>query len=97
METKDSAKYLEYTKIRNQVRNMTRERKRELEKEIEQNVKKNPKAFWAYVKTKTKTKSEIPDLKFTDTKGARRKTRNDEEKSRSVVSILLLSFHHRTI
>ena len=77
METKEANKYLEYCKIRNKVRQITRQIRKQFESRIAQKVRTNPKAFWAYVKSKTKAKPGIPDL--TSTRGQR--TQNDQEKA----------------
>ena len=57
--------------------NFTRQIRKQFESRIAQKVRTNPKAFWAYVKSKTKAKPGIPDL--TSTRGQR--TQNDQEKA----------------
>merc|ERR1712082_36927 len=44
----------------------TRAAKRRLESHVANDLKKNPKAFWAYVNSKTKTRSGVPDLTRSD-------------------------------
>ncbi|KAJ3605705.1 hypothetical protein NHX12_027749 [Muraenolepis orangiensis] len=51
-----------YCRERNWVRHLTRKLKKAYEKSIAQQSKANPKKFWRYVKSKTKTRSVIPDL-----------------------------------
>ena len=63
METRDPAKYREYTRSRNKLRNSLRTMKKQHEKTIANAVKENPKKFWKYVSEKSKKKSHIPDLK----------------------------------
>ena len=62
IETREQAKLQEYRKIRNQVRKATRRGRKEFELNIAKDVKNNPKRFWSYVNSKTKTRSDIPDL-----------------------------------
>ena len=51
-----------YNKIRAKVKRLIRQAKRRFEKGIATNAKVNPKAFWAYVRRKLKTKSGISPL-----------------------------------
>jgi hypothetical protein len=62
LNTRDGEAYKEYCKVRNQVRTLTRKITKQFEKQIAQEVKTNPKKFWKYARSKTKTKSSIPDL-----------------------------------
>ena len=55
--------YLEYCKIRNKVSRSVRYAKRKYERGISLEAKENPKSFWKFVKSKTKTRSGIGDLK----------------------------------
>ena len=77
METRDASKYRKYTKLRNQVRHLTRKNR---EMDIASQVKSNPKKFWAYVNSKTKTKSCIPDLLYTQ-EGVEKLTLDDKDKA----------------
>ena len=63
METKDSKKYKDYCKVRNQVKKLTRNAVKSKEKEIINEIKTNPKKFWQYTRSKTKTRTGIADLK----------------------------------
>jgi predicted DNA binding protein len=74
METKDSKKYQEYIKMRNQVKGLVRKIKANMEKEIAKNAKKNPKKFWQYANSKRKTKSGISELKYKKENGVENKT-----------------------
>jgi len=53
---------LEYTRARNKVRTLLRKAKRLFEKGIAKQCKKNPKGFWAYSRSKLKTRSGIAPL-----------------------------------
>ena len=53
---------LEYTRARNKVRTLLRKAKRFFEKGIAKQCKKNPKGFWAYTRSKLKTRSGIAPL-----------------------------------
>ena len=55
--------YLDYCKIRNKVSRSVRYAKRKYERGISLEAKENPKSFWKFVKSKTKTRSGIGDLK----------------------------------
>jgi hypothetical protein len=81
METKDSKKYQEYIKMRNQVKGLVRKIKANMEKEIAKNAKKNPKKFWQYANSKRKTKSGISELKYKKENGEDNKTSTDKEKA----------------
>ena len=70
---------LEYNRTRNKVRNLTRKAVKNHEKKIVGDIKENPKKFWSYVKSKTKTKTSIPDLYTSDAKSD--VSRNDCEKA----------------
>jgi hypothetical protein len=63
METREREKLQEFRRIRNKVRKATRKGRRDFEMSIAKDVKENPKRFWSYVNSKTKSRSEIPDLK----------------------------------
>ena len=53
---------LEYTKARNKAKTMLRQAKRRYEKSIALQSKENPKCFWAYTRSKMKSKSGISPL-----------------------------------
>ena len=52
----------DYTKARNKVKSLMRKAKKKYEKDICLQSKKNPKAFWAYVRQKLKTKAGVAPL-----------------------------------
>ena len=62
METRSGEKYLEYVRQRNKVIKLTKQVQRDYDKNIAKEAKSNPKKFWKYVKSKTKARSNIPDL-----------------------------------
>ena len=57
----DSAR-LNYTKARNKVKTMMRQSKRRFEKDIARKSKSSPKAFWAHVRRRLKTRSDVATL-----------------------------------
>jgi len=81
METKLQETYKEYCRIRNKVKNMITYFRKQKEKNISMNIKQNPKAFWNYIKSKTKTKSSITGLHCDPTDETSRITDNDSYKA----------------
>jgi hypothetical protein len=77
LKTRTGEDYTAYLKARNKASNACRRARRCLEKSVAEKSRNNPKAFWAYVKSKTTTRSGIADLKKDD--GSRTKT--DKEKA----------------
>ncbi|XP_076453447.1 uncharacterized protein LOC143288705 [Babylonia areolata] len=69
--------YQAYAKARNRAAKACRQAKRKLEAAIAEQAKINPKSFWSYVKSKTKARTGIADLKRED--GS--KTTTDKEKA----------------
>ena len=55
--------YLNYCQIRNKVSRSVRYAKKKNERGISLEANENPKLFWKFVKSKTKTRSGIGDLK----------------------------------
>ena len=51
-----------YRSVKNRLRSLTRMLRRDFEGQLARDVKNEPKKFWAYVKSKTKTRSKIPPL-----------------------------------
>lgn len=76
METKDSKKYQEHIKMRNQVKGLVRKAKANMEE-----IAKNAKKFWQYANSKRKTKSGISELKYKKENGEENKTSTDKEKA----------------
>ena len=86
METKDSKKYQEYIKMRNQVKGLVRKAKANME-EIAKNAKINPKKFWQYANSKRKTESGISELKYKKENGEENKTSTDKEKAEVLANL----------
>ena len=55
-----------YRKVKNELRATTRHLRKEFERNLAKNVKDQPKKFWAYVNSRTKTRSKIPPLQTDD-------------------------------
>ena len=55
-----------YLKAKNTLRSLTRKLRLDFESEIANDIKSEPKKFWAYVKSKTKTRNKIPSLQKED-------------------------------
>jgi hypothetical protein len=84
IETKEGQKYEEYCRIRNKVKSLVRKAKIENEQDVAKDAKQNPKKFWQYAKSKTKTKTEIPDLDVPKQAGSNNEaetTHSDGEKA----------------
>ena len=58
--------YARFTRMRNSIRNLTRQLRLEYEASIAKSIRNNPKRFWNYVKSKTKVKPPLPNLKSCD-------------------------------
>lgn len=75
LETREGKDYLAYARARNQAKGACRKAVKEHEQAIAKEVKKNPKAFYAYARSKMKTKEGVSDLvddkgqKVSDDKG----------------------------
>ena len=65
-----------YIKCKNDLRQLTRKLRRDYEQELARIVKSKPKAFWKYVKSKLKTKPQIPALTKPD--GSKASTPKDK-------------------
>ena len=59
----------QYKTVRNKVRSYTRMVDKRIQNDVAKTSKSNPKAFWKYVKSKTKGKEPIGDLKYVDQHG----------------------------
>jgi len=87
--------YKEYTKIRNKAnREMVKSLQWEQER-ISPNCRSNPKRFWRYVNRKTKTKTGIGDLKFTDSDGNEMLAETDLDKANALEKFLFASVYYR--
>ena len=52
--------------MKNELRSTTRRLRKNFERNLANDVKKQPKKFWAYVNSRTKTRSKIPSLNTVD-------------------------------
>ena len=66
LKSKSGIDYLNYKKARNRAIKAIRKAKRRLEASVAADSKKNPKAFWAYVNSKTKVRSGVCKLRKAD-------------------------------
>ena len=81
MTNRDPNTHAEYNRVRNQVKTLTNKLKKKHEKDLAKSAKKNPEAIWKYIKSKSKTRSDIGEL-LTDQKDPNtRKTDDDKEKA----------------
>ena len=87
----DSKKYREYARLRNQIRNQARKNRKNIEKTIAAEIKNKSKAFLAYVNSKTKSRSEIPDLEY-KLNNATKLTSSDKEKAEVLSSFFASVF-----
>ena len=81
METRSGEKYMDYIRQRNKVSKLTRQAQKDYEKTIAMEVKTNPKKFWWYVKSKTKSPSNIPDLYIDEDKPDKGLATEDSDKA----------------
>ena len=66
LETRNGKVYQEYKKDLNKATKECRKARRKMEATVAEQSKNNPKSFWSYVKSKTSTRTGIPDLKKED-------------------------------
>ncbi len=78
METREGEDYLAYARARNQAKHESRRAVQLFEKKVAQEAKSNPKAFFAYARSKLKTKDGIADLEDKDGN----KATSDSEKAK---------------
>ncbi|MFI5406894.1 MAG: RNA-directed DNA polymerase, partial [Nitrososphaerales archaeon] len=69
-ETKQKEAEREYKRVRNSVRNETRKLTRKEQLIVAQSCKTNPKKFWKHIRSKTKTRSLVGDLKVIQPNGS---------------------------
>ena len=90
METRTQEKQNEYAKLRNKVKTVTKGAAKKYEQEIALKAKEEPKRFWNLVKSKTKVKEKIPDLKMGNQQNA--KTSTEKEKAEVLNSFFATTF-----
>ena len=66
LETRNGKDYQDYKKALNKATKECRKARRKMEATVAEQSKNNPKSFWSYVKSKTSTRTGIPDLKKED-------------------------------
>jgi len=81
VETKDPKIYNKFKETRNNVRREIRKIRRVEQLSVAQNCKANPKAFWSYIKKKTKSNSFINDLKYISDDGKDQVASTDTDKA----------------
>ena len=90
----DRSIYIEYCRLRNQVRYITRKAQIMQEKEIANNSKTTPPPpttkYWSYTKSRTKSKSGISNLDYTDEMGSKKTADTDDQKA-NVLSTFFFS------
>ena len=77
LQTREGRDYVLYTRARNQAKSACRRALKDFEKQVARSAKSNPKAFFAYVNSKLRTKETVADLR--DTNG--RKATSDTGKA----------------
>ena len=65
--TKGNYDLMLYKRAKNKLRSLTRTQRITFERKLANDVKKEPKKFWAYVKSRTKSRSKIPCLRTKET------------------------------
>ena len=84
METRDQNYYSKYKSYRNKVRTVSRRLRREQQENIALTCKGNPKAFWKYINSRTKNRSNMGDLKIIDDQGLNKFLTEDCEKAKAL-------------
>ena len=92
VETKDPKIYNKFKETRNNVRREIRKMRRVEQLSVARNCKANPKAFWSYIKKKTKSNSFINDLKYISDDGKDQIASTDTDKA-DVLSKLFSSVY----
>ena len=93
LETKSGKDYQDYKKALNKATKQCRKAKRKMEATVADQAKSNPKSFWSYVKSKTGTRTGIPDLKMNDGKMAT----TDKEKADTLNEFFQSVFTHEPL
>ena len=91
--TRHAADFEKYRKLRNICTNTVRNAKRKFEHSIVESMSVNSKAFWGYVKERTKSKSNISSLKDPDEK----LIDSDTDKANLLNNFFCLCFCKRTV
>ena len=78
------------------VRKQSRQRDRNEQQEVARQSRVNPKRFWSYVRGKTTNRSDIGDLKTTDSQGNIIMVKEDKEKASLFAEYFSSVFTHVT-
>ena len=92
LETKDPSVAREYKRVRNLVRKQSRQHDRKEQQE----VARDSRRFWSYVRGKTTNRSDIGDLKTTDSQGNIIMVKEDKEKASLFAEYFSSVFTHVT-
>ena len=82
--------------MRNQVKSHVNKLKKKYEKDLVQRAKENPKVIWKYIKSKSKTRDGISDLRMNPADTKSPKTDIDEEKAKILAKYFLSVFTTET-
>ena len=81
-QTRQTADYRNFARVRNQLRSLTRKLRYDMECKVADSIKSNQKAFWSYVNKSVKVKPAVESLKLEDGSVAF----TDKEKSNALSS-----------
>ena len=82
--------------MRNQVKSHVNKLKKKYEKDLVQRAKENPKVIWKYIKSKSKTRDGISDLRMNPADTKSPKTDIDEEEAKILAKYFLSVFTTET-
>ena len=68
--TRGNYDLLQYKRAKNKLRSLTRSQRINFENNLAKDIKTQPKKFWAYVKSRTKTRCKIPSLRTKESKAS---------------------------
>ena len=89
--------YQNFIRARNDLRALSRKLRRDFENKIARDIKSSPKQFWAYVKSRTKSRSGIPALKKADGKVAKEPLEKAEALNNFFSSVFTSIFSDRNV
>ena len=68
--TRGNYDLMQYKRAKNKLRSLTRSQRINFENNLAKDIKTQPKKFWAYVKSRTKTRCKIPSLRTKESKAS---------------------------
>ena len=68
--TRGNYDLMQYKRAKNKLRSLTRSQRINFENNLAKDIKAQPKKFWAYVKSRTKTRCKIPSLRTKESKAS---------------------------